>query len=64
METLTAIINSADNKKIAAIYHSIIKNKSYWTVRDKNEKDIHNLCESFDQAVKYSCKYLGLIYYK
>jgi hypothetical protein len=64
MKTLVAEISIDSPKNTMNIYHSEINDKSYWSVENYRGEEIHVLCESFDQAVKYSCKYLGLIYYK
>ena len=63
MKTLVAEI-TIDIKNTMGIYHHEINSKPYWTVKNYKGEETHNLCESFDQAVKYACEYLGLVYYK
>lgn len=64
MKTLVAEISIDSAKNTMGIYHSEINGKSVWTVKNYKGEETHNLCESFDQAIKYACEYLGLVYYK
>ncbi|MFA5720235.1 MAG: hypothetical protein WC939_04155 [Acholeplasmataceae bacterium] len=51
-------------KNTMGIYHYTLNGKSYWSVNNPKGEQTHCLCESFDQAVKYACEYLGLVHYK
>jgi len=60
MKLIAVIGNTPKNSM--KIYHKIVAGKNYWCAG--NRKAEFDLCDSFDQAVKYACEYLGLLEYE
>jgi hypothetical protein len=64
MKTLIAEISIDNVRNTMGIYQEIINGKENYIVQNYKGTIVQPTCESFDQAVKFACEYLGLVYYK